>query len=59
MEERYQLMATLQVRSIQQFNERCEKELAAGHKTFRLKPRPGRRERAWRSSTARSRTSSW
>ena len=38
MEERYQLMAALGVRSIQQFNERCEKETAAGHKTFRLKP---------------------
>jgi S-DNA-T family DNA segregation ATPase FtsK/SpoIIIE len=38
MEERYQLMAALGVRSIQQFNERCEKELAAGNKTFRLKP---------------------
>jgi S-DNA-T family DNA segregation ATPase FtsK/SpoIIIE len=44
MEERYQLMAALGVRSIQQFNERCEKELAAGHKTFRLKPRPGEEE---------------
>jgi S-DNA-T family DNA segregation ATPase FtsK/SpoIIIE len=40
MEERYQLMAALGVRSIQQFNERCEKELAAGNKTFRLKPAP-------------------
>ena len=38
MEERYQLMAALGVRSIQQFNERCEKELASGNKTFRLKP---------------------
>jgi S-DNA-T family DNA segregation ATPase FtsK/SpoIIIE len=44
MEERYQLMAALGVRSIQQFNERCEKELAAGHKTFRLKPRPDEAE---------------
>jgi S-DNA-T family DNA segregation ATPase FtsK/SpoIIIE len=41
MEERYRLMAELGVRSIQQFNERCEKELAAGNKTFRLKPRSG------------------
>jgi S-DNA-T family DNA segregation ATPase FtsK/SpoIIIE len=40
MEERYQLMAALQVRSIQQFNERCEKELAAGKKSFRLKVGP-------------------
>jgi S-DNA-T family DNA segregation ATPase FtsK/SpoIIIE len=39
MEERYQLMAALGVRSIQQFNERCEKEIEAGNKTFRLKPR--------------------
>ncbi len=39
MEERYQLMAALGVRSIQQFNERCQKEIAAGNKTFRLKPR--------------------
>jgi S-DNA-T family DNA segregation ATPase FtsK/SpoIIIE len=44
MEERYQLMAALGVRSIQQFNERCEKELAAGNKTFRLKPRPDEAE---------------
>jgi DNA segregation ATPase FtsK/SpoIIIE, S-DNA-T family len=44
MEERYQLMAALGVRSIQQFNERCEKELTAGNKTFRLKPRPGEEE---------------
>jgi S-DNA-T family DNA segregation ATPase FtsK/SpoIIIE len=40
MEERYQLMAALQVRSIQQFNERCEKEIAAGKKSFRLKVGP-------------------
>jgi S-DNA-T family DNA segregation ATPase FtsK/SpoIIIE len=40
MEERYQRMAALGVRSIQQFNERCEKEIAAGNKTFRLKPGP-------------------
>ena len=44
MEERYQLMAALGVRSIQQFNERCEKELGAGNKTFRLKPRPDEAE---------------
>ena len=41
MEERYQLMAALGVRSIQQFNERCQKELAAGQTTFRLRPAPG------------------
>jgi S-DNA-T family DNA segregation ATPase FtsK/SpoIIIE len=44
MEERYQLMAALGVRSIQQFNERCEKEVAAGNKTFRLKPGPDQQE---------------
>jgi len=44
MEERYQLMAALGVRSIQQFNERCEKEIAAGNRTFRLKARPGEEE---------------
>jgi len=41
MEERYQMMAALGVRSIAQFNERVDKELAAGNKTFRLKPKPG------------------
>jgi S-DNA-T family DNA segregation ATPase FtsK/SpoIIIE len=44
MEERYQLMAALGVRSIQQYNERCEKELKAGNKTYRLKPRPDEEE---------------
>jgi S-DNA-T family DNA segregation ATPase FtsK/SpoIIIE len=44
MEERYQLMAALGVRSIQQFNERCQKELAAGNNSFRLKARPGETE---------------
>jgi S-DNA-T family DNA segregation ATPase FtsK/SpoIIIE len=44
MEERYQIMAALGVRSIQQFNERCEKEREAGNKTFRLKPKPGEEE---------------
>ena len=41
MEERYQMMAALGVRSIAQFNERVDKELAAGNKTFRLKVKPG------------------
>lgn len=41
MEERYQMMAALGVRSIQQFNERCAKELQAGETSFQLKPRPG------------------
>jgi len=44
MEERYQMMAALGVRSIAQFNERVDKELAAGNKTFRLKPKPGEEE---------------
>jgi len=41
MEERYQMMAALGVRSIQQYNARVEKEMGAGHKTFRLRPKPG------------------
>jgi S-DNA-T family DNA segregation ATPase FtsK/SpoIIIE len=44
MEERYQMMAATGVRSIQQFNERCDKELAAGNGTFRLKAKPGEEE---------------
>ena len=36
MEERYQLMAALGVRSIQQYNERCDKELAAGNKSYTI-----------------------
>jgi S-DNA-T family DNA segregation ATPase FtsK/SpoIIIE len=44
MEERYHMMAALGVRSIQQYNERCDKELAAGKTTFRLKPKPGEEE---------------
>jgi S-DNA-T family DNA segregation ATPase FtsK/SpoIIIE len=41
MEERYQMMAALGVRSIDQFNTRVTKELAAGSTTFRLKTKPG------------------
>jgi S-DNA-T family DNA segregation ATPase FtsK/SpoIIIE len=44
MEERYHLMAALGVRSIQQYNERCQREIDAGNRTFRLKPRPGESE---------------
>ncbi|MBW2493891.1 MAG: DNA translocase FtsK 4TM domain-containing protein [Deltaproteobacteria bacterium] len=44
MEERYQMMAALGVRSIAQFNERVDEEIAAGNKTFRLKPKPGEEE---------------
>jgi S-DNA-T family DNA segregation ATPase FtsK/SpoIIIE len=41
MEERYQMMAALGVRSIEQFNERCDRELADGNTHFQLKPKPG------------------
>ena len=44
MEERYHMMAALGVRSIQQFNERCERELEAGNSHFRLKAKPGEEE---------------
>ena len=44
MEERYQMMAALGVRSISQFNERVDKELAEGNETFRLRTRPGEEE---------------
>ncbi|MCH8889604.1 MAG: DNA translocase FtsK [Myxococcales bacterium] len=44
MEERYKMMAALGVRSITQFNERIDKELAAGNKSYRLKPKPGEEE---------------
>src|SRR5215475_10530863 len=39
-------MAALGDRSIQHFNERCQKELAAGTKTFRLRPAPGEEQGA-------------
>jgi S-DNA-T family DNA segregation ATPase FtsK/SpoIIIE len=41
MEERYQAMAALGVRSIDQYNARVERELASDNKTFRLRPKPG------------------
>ncbi len=44
MEERYQMMSALGVRSIDQFNTRVDEELAAGKKTFRIKPKPGETE---------------
>jgi S-DNA-T family DNA segregation ATPase FtsK/SpoIIIE len=44
MEERYQFMAALGVRSIAQYNERVDKELTQGNKTFRLKAKPGEEE---------------
>jgi S-DNA-T family DNA segregation ATPase FtsK/SpoIIIE len=44
MEERYQMMSALGVRSIGQYNARVEKELAAGNRFFQLKPKPGEEE---------------
>ncbi len=44
MEERYQIMAALGVRSIDQYNDRVKKELKQGNKTFRLRPKPGEEE---------------
>jgi S-DNA-T family DNA segregation ATPase FtsK/SpoIIIE len=44
MEERYQLMAALGVRNIAQFNRRVDEEIAAGNKSFRMRPRPGEEE---------------
>lgn len=41
MEDRYQMMSAVQVRNIDQFNTKAREEIAAGHKTFRLKPSPG------------------
>jgi len=46
MEERYQMMSALGVRSIAQYNARVEKELAAGNQTCRLKSKPGEEEGA-------------
>jgi S-DNA-T family DNA segregation ATPase FtsK/SpoIIIE len=46
MEERYQMMAALGVRNIAQFNERVEKALAAGERSFRLRAKPGEPEGA-------------
>jgi S-DNA-T family DNA segregation ATPase FtsK/SpoIIIE len=44
MEERYQMMAALGVRSIEQYNARVDKELEAGKTSFRLRPKPGEEE---------------
>ena len=46
MEERYQVMSALGVRSIDQYNTRVDRELAAGNKTFRLRAKPGEEEGA-------------
>jgi DNA segregation ATPase FtsK/SpoIIIE-like protein len=46
MEERYQRMAALGVRNVAQYNERVRKALAAGERSFRLRPKPGDAEGA-------------
>jgi S-DNA-T family DNA segregation ATPase FtsK/SpoIIIE len=44
MEERYQMMAALGVRSIEQFNSRVDKALQAGETHFCLRPKAGEEE---------------
>ena len=44
MEQRYEMMAALGVRSIAQFNDRVDSEIEGGKKTFRLKVKPGEEE---------------
>ncbi len=44
MEERYQMMAALGVRSIEQFNTRVEEAVAKGDTCFRLRAKPGEEE---------------
>ena len=44
MTERYQMMAAVGVRSIDQFNERAREALDKGETTFRLKTKPGEEE---------------
>jgi len=44
MEERYQMMAALGVRSIDHFNARVDKALEAGETHFSLRPKPGEEE---------------
>jgi len=41
MEDRYQMMSSVQVRNIDQFNDKADEALEAGEETFRLKPKPG------------------
>jgi len=51
MTERYQMMAAVGVRSIDQFNDRVREALERGETTFRLKAKPGEEEGAeveWR-----------
>jgi S-DNA-T family DNA segregation ATPase FtsK/SpoIIIE len=44
MEQRYQMMAALGVRSVDQFNALVETQLAAGKKSFKMKGKPGEEE---------------
>ena len=44
MEERYQMMSAVQVRNIDQFNEKARKKMAEGEETFLLRPKPGQTE---------------
>jgi S-DNA-T family DNA segregation ATPase FtsK/SpoIIIE len=44
MEERYQMMSALGVRSIAQYNARVDRDVAAGKRTFKLRPKPGEDE---------------
>jgi S-DNA-T family DNA segregation ATPase FtsK/SpoIIIE len=44
MEQRYQMMAALGVRSVDQFNTLVDTQLAAGNQTFRMKGKPGEEE---------------
>jgi S-DNA-T family DNA segregation ATPase FtsK/SpoIIIE len=46
MEARYQMMAALGVRNVAQFNDRVERAVAAGERSFRLRPKPGESEGA-------------
>ncbi len=46
MEQRYQMMAALGVRNIQQYNARVEEELESGNATARFKTKPGEAEGA-------------
>jgi len=44
MEQRYQMMAALGVRSVDQYNQLVDTQLAAGNKTFHMKAKPGEPE---------------
>ena len=44
MEERYQMMSAVQVRNVDQFNAKVDREIENGNHTFRLRPRSGEEE---------------